>query len=46
MMKVEGYIWCDLHGTVHEDTTNPYISDGDKCNRKFWRVLSMEDDDA
>ena len=21
---VEGYIYCDVHGEIHEETTNPY----------------------
>jgi len=22
--RVEGYVYCDLHGEVHEECTNPY----------------------
>ena len=24
MSKVDGYVWCDVHGCIHEETTNPY----------------------
>jgi hypothetical protein len=24
VVKVRGYVWCDRHGEVHEDTLNPY----------------------
>lgn len=31
MVSVEGYVWCDAHGCVHEDTTNPYDCEDDLC---------------
>lgn len=22
--KAEGYVWCDTHGSIHDDTTAPF----------------------
>lgn len=24
LKKVEGYVWCNKHGVVHEDSLDPY----------------------
>lgn len=32
--RVEGYVWCDKHGTVHDDELDPYEMGGeDVCRR-------------
>lgn len=37
LRPVRGYVWCDAHGGVHDDSTDPY-EDGNPC--------SPEDHDA
>lgn len=39
--EVEGYIWCDEHGGVHEASPDPYQA-GEHCSD--WRKLYMEPD--
>lgn len=24
MEKIESYVWCDIHGDIHDESTNPY----------------------
>lgn len=24
LVRAEGYVWCEGHGCIHEDTLNPY----------------------
>jgi hypothetical protein len=46
---VEGSVWCDMHGCVHDDTTNPYDmpagSGDDICSDTDHRTLYMRKDE-
>lgn len=50
LQAVEGYVWCDKLGEVHNDTLNPYgyVKDGnqDYCTDDEHRALYMEADDV
>lgn len=45
---VEGSVWCDVHGCVHDKTTDPYSSgyeisgEEPECNEEYWRTLYMK----
>jgi len=43
VQQVEGYVWCDQHGSVHERRRDPFEM-GENC-RADWRDLWMEEDD-
>ena len=30
MEKIDGYVWCDRHGAIHDDSLNPYDYSGDE----------------
>lgn len=40
-IEVEGYVWCDKHGCVHEDSTDPYGTGTADCWRVDHRTLYM-----
>lgn len=42
--EVVGYVWCDIHGGVHNDTTDPYGIGHPDCDRAEHRRLFMEPD--
>jgi hypothetical protein len=45
LQEVEGYVWCDNEGCVHEDTLNPYdMSEESWCEPQHHRKLYMEPD--
>lgn len=35
---VDGYVWCDFHGEVHEAKSDPY-DDGSECISDDWTEL-------
>ena len=37
---VGGYVWCDTHGDIHEDRSDPY-QDGTQCDAYAWHALYM-----
>lgn len=40
--RVEGYVWCLDHGSIHEDTTDPYgygAGDPDTCTADQHRIV-------
>ena len=45
MKLVSGQIWCEIHGTVHEATTDPYdygyadTGEQPECDERDWRRL-------
>lgn len=47
LTEVIGYVWCDKHGGVHDDSLNPfgYIEDGkqDYCKPEDHRPLFVRD---
>lgn len=47
--QAEGYVWCDVHGEIHERNRNPYRCEGDECDRDngkdYWRRVYVETDD-
>ena len=46
--KVEGFVWCNDHGVVHERTTDPYGYGKPDCRRVEHRLLywfNRKDDD-
>ena len=46
---IEGYVWCNHHGEVHEESTNPYDGapyDRDENGRPYWMTeVSVDADD-
>jgi hypothetical protein len=38
MVKVEGVVYCHVHGSVHDDTTDPYNS-SDRCPKSEHRPV-------
>jgi hypothetical protein len=38
-VRVEGEIYCLVHGCVHDDTTDPYQSEDDRCPESCHRPL-------
>ena len=44
--EVEGYVWCDKEGEIHDDTLNPYgyinSPESDWCKPEHHRKLYME----
>lgn len=41
MERAEGYVWCDVHGSIHERTNDPYGygDDEPECGVQDWRKL-------
>lgn len=39
MKKIEGEVWCDEHGTVHEDSTDPYRTGAKDCSKTNHRPI-------
>jgi hypothetical protein len=49
--QVDGYVWCDAHGEVHEAEPNVYTEDetgnerGNRCLAENWRPVFTTDSD-
>jgi len=47
LQKIEGEVWCDVHGCIHEKTTDPYdygyavTGQEPECQPSDWRRLWM-----
>jgi len=45
MEKLEGEIWCDVHGCTHAETNDPYdycyalAGEEPECDRPDWHIL-------
>ncbi len=39
LRRIEGYVWCDEHGAVHEDTTDPYGYGEPDCRKVDHRAV-------
>jgi hypothetical protein len=44
-VEVEGYVWCDHHGEVHDRKRDAYEEEAEECNPENWRTLYMQEDD-
>jgi len=42
-VPVEGYVWCDTHGDVHEDTLDPYEYGYPSCLTEVGPGVKKED---
>jgi hypothetical protein len=40
VVRVHGYVWCHIHGAVHEDVGDPF-DDGTPCGAREWQTLWM-----
>lgn len=45
---VDGYVYCDVHGEVHEETGDPYFEGGEpgvspECNEEAWHSLYISE---
>ena len=40
---MDGYVWCDIHGCIHDETHDPYdygvSADDAECGPSDWRKL-------
>jgi len=43
---IEGELWCDVHGCVHDDSTDPYEEGEVTCTPDDHRGLFMRADDT
>lgn len=39
-VMIEGWVWCHEHGTVHEDTTDPYDYGEPDCTKEEHRPIA------
>jgi hypothetical protein len=43
--KVAGYVWCDTHSCIHEDSTDPYGMGEPDCEERTtgqcWCAVSL-----
>lgn len=45
MELIDDEIWCDVHGCIHEATTDPYeygyeaLGEEPECGPEYWRKL-------
>jgi len=51
MTEVEGYVWCDRHGCVHDDSLNPYgyaesVPGNDLCDSTDHRPMYVVSNEA
>lgn len=35
MVEVDGYIWCQMHGSIHDDCPDPYMEGIDCSSLQF-----------
>lgn len=38
---IDGYVWCDRHGCIHDDTTDPYDYGEPDCRREDHRPVAI-----